>query len=164
MKISKKATAVLLSAVMIVSAAVPTWAAEFSDGMEKTNEILFSDSEYEEVLGIESEQTEVTPTPELTPTPEITPSPPPFDPNDFTGTDWPYRFAQDVFDTNTGDCFGFACSVAMCAKELGYDPEIIITTGDHGFVIINGLYYDNMGGLFGASSHFVYSTFRSYKL
>lgn len=71
MKIGKKATAVLLSAVMIVSAAVPTWAAEFSDGMEKTNEILFSDSEYEEVLGIESEQTEVTPTPELTPTPKL---------------------------------------------------------------------------------------------
>lgn len=90
--------------------------------------------------------------------------PTPFDPNDFTGKDWPYRFAKDVFDTNTGDCFGFACSVAMCAKELGYDPEIIITTGDHGFVIIDGLYYDNMGGLFGASSHFAYSTFRRYKL
>ena len=44
-----------------------------------------------------------------------------------------------------------------CAKVLGYEPYVIATTGDHGFVMIDGLYYDNMGPLFGASTHFAYS-------
>ncbi len=90
--------------------------------------------------------------------------PKPFNKKDFVGNDWPYKWALSVFSTNTGNCYGFACSVAMCAKELGYNPEIIVTTGDHGFVIIDGLYYDNMGGLFGSSSHFPYRTLYRYKL
>lgn len=39
----------------------------------------------------------------------------------------------------------------------------IATTGDHGFVMIDGLYYDNMGPLFGASTHFAYSVRSSVK-
>ena len=90
--------------------------------------------------------------------------PKPFKPSDFAGQDWPYRFALDVFQTNlTGDCFGFACSLAACARELGYEPYVIITTGDHGFVMIDGLYYDNMGALFGSGSHFAYNVYRKVK-
>ena len=48
-------------------------------------------------------------------------------------------------------------------RFLGYEPYVIATTGDHGFVMIDGLYYDNMGPLFGASTHFAYSVRSSVK-
>ena len=71
---------------------------------------------------------------------------------------WPYQSAVYMFDNNlSGSCYGVASAVAACAKVLGYEPYVIATTGDHGFVMIDGLYYDNMGPLFGASTHFVYS-------
>lgn len=85
--------------------------------------------------------------------------PRPFDPKDFQGTDWPYNWALSVFQSGlTGNCYGFACCLASCAKELGYDPYVVVTTGDHSFVMIDGLYYDNMGPLFGSGSHFPYNT------
>lgn len=71
---------------------------------------------------------------------------------------WPYQSAIYMFDNNlSGSCYGVASAVAACAKVLGYEPYVIATTGDHGFVMIDGLYYDNMGPLFGASTHFAYS-------
>lgn len=87
-----------------------------------------------------------------------------FNANDFVGKDWPYNRALSVYQSNlTGNCYGFACCVAACAKELGYEPYVIVTTGDHGFVMIDGKYYDNMGALFGASSHFAYRTLYKVK-
>ena len=87
-----------------------------------------------------------------------------FNAADFVGKDWPYNWALNVFKTSlTGNCYGFACCVASCAKELGYNPYVIVTTGDHGFVMINGLYYDNMGGLFGSGSHSAYRTLYKVK-
>ena len=70
----------------------------------------------------------------------------------------PYQSAIYMFDNNlAGSCYGIASAVAACARVLGYEPYVIATTGDHGFVMIDGLYYDNMGPLFGASTHFAYS-------
>ena len=69
-----------------------------------------------------------------------------------------------------GNCYGFACTFAALAKELGYDPYVICgrvpgsrdQAADgytrHGWVLINGLHYDaegafaGWGGCFGTSS------------
>ena len=76
-----------------------------------------------------------------------------FDPADFEGEDWPYRYVISVLSgTPTGNCYGFACTTAAIAKELGFQPTVIVMTLDHAVVEIDGRYYDNMGGgLFGAS-------------
>ena len=77
---------------------------------------------------------------------------------EFKTQTWPYQSAIYMFDNNlAGSCYGIASAVAACARVLGYEPYVIATTGDHGFVMIDGLYYDNMGPLFGASTHFAYS-------
>lgn len=88
----------------------------------------------------------------------------PYEYSDFKKKDWQYQWAYDVYATGLrGDCFGFACCVAACAAELGYEPYVVVTTGDHGFVMIDGLYYDNMGALFGSYSHFAYNTYCKVK-
>ena len=60
---------------------------------------------------------------------------------------WPYQSAIYMFDNNlSGCCYGVASAVALhVPRFLGYEPYVIATTGDHGFVMIDGLYYDNMG-------------------
>ena len=48
--------------------------------------------------------------------------------------------------------------VAAIAKELGYEPYVITIPDGHSFVMINGLYYDNMyGTLFGAATRPAYT-------
>lgn len=89
-----------------------------------------------------------------------------FNARDFEGDEWQYTWALGVFQSPSfsGNCYGFACSVAAIAKELGYDPYVIVTTGDHGFVQIDGRYYDNMyGGLFGASGRPAYNVYKKVK-
>lgn len=74
-----------------------------------------------------------------------------------------YELALSTFNSPNlrGNCHRFACCIAAIAKELGYQPTVIVTTGDHSFVMINGGYYDNMyGGLFGASSRPAYSVYK----
>lgn len=73
---------------------------------------------------------------------------------EFKTTKWVYKYALDMFQTNlTGNCYGVSSCVAAIAKELGYTPYVVAITDDHSFVMINGLYYDNMyGTLFGAST------------
>ena len=71
------------------------------------------------------------------------------------GTDWPYRIAVKVLRNKgrwTHNCYGFACTIASLAKELGYEPYVCVLEQDHAVVQINGRYYDNMGARFGASS------------
>ena len=53
-----------------------------------------------------------------------------------------------------GDCYGFACTFAAMAREIGYNPYVVLGrvsgTRDgaadgltsHGWVIIDGCYYD----------------------
>lgn len=77
----------------------------------------------------------------------------PFDKAKFEVKDWQYqRVIQACKSGFVGNCYAFACIFAACAKELGYEPYVIVAAVDHGFVQINGLYYDNMGPLFGVSS------------
>lgn len=74
--------------------------------------------------------------------------------SEFNRKEWYYQKAIDIFRSFDlrGNCYSFACAVAACAKELGYKPKVVVITADHGFVMIDGKYYDNMrGGLFGSS-------------
>ena len=84
--------------------------------------------------------------------------------SELSGKGWQYRCALKVFNNNvTGNCYGFACTVAACAKELGFEPYVVALTCDHAVVTINGKYYDNMGGgKFGASAPYV-KNFKIYK-
>ena len=74
---------------------------------------------------------------------------------EFKTQTWVYKYALDMFQTNlTGNCYGVASCLAAVAKELGYEPYVITALEDHAFVMINGLYYDNMyGTLFGSLTH-----------
>ncbi len=76
---------------------------------------------------------------------------------------WPYEFAVEALDSGggkggvQGGCYHMASLIASCAKELGYEPYVIAITAQHGFVEIDGKYYDNMGGgLFGADRPAIY--------
>ena len=74
--------------------------------------------------------------------------------SEFKVKEWYYQKAVKTFRSPTldGNCYSFACTVAACAKELGYKPTVVVITADHGFVMIDGKYYDNMkGGLFGSA-------------
>ena len=84
---------------------------------------------------------------------------------EFKTTTWVYKFALDMFRTNlTGNCYGVSSCLAAVAKELGYEPYVVTITDDHSFVMINGLYYDNMyGTLFGASTRPYYEVRQKIK-
>lgn len=86
---------------------------------------------------------------------------------ELSGTDWPYKCVLKVLNNNcTGNCYGFACTIASIAKELGYEPTIIVMTCDHAVVMIDGKYYDNMGARFGTSypAHRNYKVYKKYKM
>ena len=77
--------------------------------------------------------------------------------------DFPYRATYKVLSNNGKyNCYGFACTIASIAKELGYEPYVIVMDYDHAVVEINGKYYDNMGGRFGAKKPTL-SDFKVYK-
>lgn len=80
-------------------------------------------------------------------------------PQEFKTKNWVYKYALQMFRTGlTGNCYGIASCVAAIAKELGYQPYVITIPDGHSFVMINGLYYDNMyGTLFGAASRPAYT-------
>lgn len=68
---------------------------------------------------------------------------------DLNADKWWIGCAQKMFDQSRGNCYGFACTFAALAKELGYTR--------HGWVMINGKHYDaegafaGWGGCFGTS-------------
>lgn len=80
-------------------------------------------------------------------------------PQEFKTKDWVYKYSLQMFQNGlTGNCYGIASSVAAIAKELGYEPYVITIPDGHSFVMINGLYYDNMyGTLFGAATRPAYT-------
>lgn len=80
-------------------------------------------------------------------------------PSEFKKKTWVYKYALQMFRNGlTGNCYGISSSVAAVAKELGYQPYVITIPEGHSFVMIDGLYYDNMyGTLFGASSRPAYT-------
>ncbi len=89
---------------------------------------------------------------------------------DINAKKWWIGCAQKMFDQRRGNCYGFACTFAALAKELGYNPYVICgrVPGSrdhaadgytrHGWVLINGLHYDaegafaGWGGCFGTRS------------
>lgn len=75
-----------------------------------------------------------------------------------------YALALQMFQSPVlrGNCHRFANCVAAVAKELGYQPTVIVTTGDHSFVQIDGKYYDNMGALFGTKSRDAYTVYKKF--
>ncbi len=76
-----------------------------------------------------------------------------------------YTLALQMFESPVlrGNCHRFAHCVAAVAKELGYQPTVIVTTADHSFVKIDGKYYDNMGALFGAESRDSYTLYKKFR-
>ena len=75
--------------------------------------------------------------------------------------DFPYSVTYKVLANNGKyNCYGFACTIASIAKELGYEPYVIVMDYDHAVVEIDGKYYDNMGARFGAKE----PTLKNYKV
>ena len=77
---------------------------------------------------------------------------------EFQTTTWVYKYGLQMFQNGlTGNCYGISSSFAAVAKELGYQPYVITIPEGHGFVMIDGRYYDNMyGGLFNAATRPAY--------
>lgn len=74
-----------------------------------------------------------------------------------------YSVAYKVLANNGKyNCYGFACTVASIAKELGFEPYVIVMDEDHAVVMIDGKYYDNMGAKFGADKPML-SGYKVYK-
>lgn len=82
---------------------------------------------------------------------------------DFSNPEWPYAFALDVFEHDLiGDCFGFACCMAVIGRELGYRTKVIVAKEDHAFVEVNGTYIDNDGNMFFSTrSHAQYTPYKT---
>lgn len=57
---------------------------------------------------------------------------------------WQYQAAMDYITLDAGECAMLACAVAACAKRLGYSPYVYHVPYDHSFVIVDGMYWDNM--------------------
>lgn len=74
---------------------------------------------------------------------------------DFNRPDWAQIYAMDIFDKKSGNCYSFAAAFGYMAKVIGYKDVVLIQgrvqgtrdgaadglTG-HGWVKIDGLYYD----------------------
>lgn len=58
---------------------------------------------------------------------------------------WELTFANDMFGHGKkGCCVSNACAFAYLAKECGYKDVSICDDTGHGFVVINGKYYDTL--------------------
>lgn len=84
---------------------------------------------------------------------------------EFKTKTWVYKYGLQMFQNGlTGNCYGISSSFAAVAKELGYQPYVITIPEGHGFVMINGRYYDNMyGALFNASTRPAYKVLQKIK-
>ena len=65
-------------------------------------------------------------------------------PKDIGTSGWVQRCALRTLRTYNTECFGCACSFAMLAYELGYEPTVYGYPGVHSYVIIDGKRWDNM--------------------
>jgi len=57
--------------------------------------------------------------------------------------DWPIIYANDIFDTKSGNCLSYAASFAFMAKAIGYEEVYAVHSGGHGWTEIGGLVYDS---------------------
>ncbi len=73
-------------------------------------------------------------------------------PKDVGEAGWAQRCALRTLKTGKTQCYGFSCSFAAFAFELGYKPTIRESRKVHAWVMIGGKAYDNMGPRFGGTS------------
>lgn len=98
----------------------------------------------------------------------------------FNQVGWQRNLAYQLLNNGIGDCYGFACAFAALAREVGYNPYVVLGrvsgTRDgaadgltrHGWVQIDGKTYDPeaqwMGwfpGVYGASSYNISHTIQN---
>ena len=72
-------------------------------------------------------------------------------PKDVGTAGWAQRCALSTLQSGKTQCYGFSCSFAAFAYELGYAPTIRESRNVHAWVMINGKAYDNMGARFGGT-------------
>ncbi|MCI8282964.1 MAG: transglutaminase domain-containing protein, partial [Lachnospiraceae bacterium] len=60
----------------------------------------------------------------------------------YFGLDWPTIYANDMFLNGSGNCFSYASSFAYMAKAIGYEEVYCCNSNIHGWVEIDGLFYD----------------------
>lgn len=73
-------------------------------------------------------------------------------PKDIGKEGWVQRCALATLKSGKTQCYGFSCSFAAFAYELGYKPTVREARRVHAWVMIGGKAYDNMGPRFGGSS------------
>ena len=61
---------------------------------------------------------------------------------DYTGTDWPIIYANDLLIDGQGNCLSYAALFAFLAKAIGYNNVYGCHSGGHGWAEIDGLVYD----------------------
>ena len=69
----------------------------------------------------------------------------------YRGNDWPKKYANNYFNTMSGNCFSYAAALGYIAKALGYENVYCCNGKTHGWVEINGLIYDTSRGYRGIS-------------
>jgi len=61
----------------------------------------------------------------------------------YTGPDWVYVYAYDMFGPrHGGNCFSFAAAFSVLAKACGIESVYACTSGSHAWTEIDGLVYD----------------------
>ena len=55
---------------------------------------------------------------------------------------WVFRYANNCFDTRSGNCISYGVSFGFMAKVLGYDNIYLCNSGGHGWAEIDGKVYD----------------------
>lgn len=98
----------------------------------------------------------------------------------FYNKGWQRELAYTLLNYGKGDCYGFACGFAALAREVGYNPVVVLgrVSGSrdgaadgltrHGWVEINGLTYDPEGqfagwytGVYGSGSYNITHTIQN---
>ena len=69
----------------------------------------------------------------------------------YRGNDWPQKYADNYFDTMSGNCFSYAAALGYVARAMGYENVYCCNGKTHGWVEINGLIYDTSKGYRGIS-------------
>ena len=60
----------------------------------------------------------------------------------YTGWDWMYIYANDMFVNGGGNCISFAAAFSLLAKAAGVNNVYACYSGAHAWTEINGLVYD----------------------
>ena len=67
---------------------------------------------------------------------------------------WTELYANDVFLTESGNCFSFAASFAYLAKAIGYTNIYVCNNEYHGWVEVDGYVYDPQQSQYNGADYF----------